>query len=64
KIVVYCDIVRKAEQYTKRLRGLYYYRNVGRVEAKRAVVRQLYEGIGQVFTATNVLGLGVDVLRI
>ncbi|KAK4116042.1 hypothetical protein N656DRAFT_679298, partial [Canariomyces notabilis] len=37
---------------------------VGGAEAKRAAVRQLREGTGQVFTATNALGLGVDAPRI
>ncbi|KAK4096675.1 hypothetical protein N658DRAFT_562300, partial [Parathielavia hyrcaniae] len=60
QIVVYCDTVRKAEQYAKRLGGFCYHRNVGGAEVKRAVVRQLREGRGQVFTATNALGLGVD----
>jgi hypothetical protein len=44
--VVYCDTVRKAEQYTKRLGGLYYHRNIGGAEATRAVVRRLRKGTG------------------
>ena len=39
QIVVYCDTVKKAEQYAKRLEGLCYHRNIGSVETKRGIVR-------------------------
>ncbi|KAK4118331.1 hypothetical protein N657DRAFT_533659, partial [Parathielavia appendiculata] len=64
QIVVYCDTVKKVDQYAKQLGGLCYHRNVGEAETKQGVVRQLREGTGQVFTATNALGLGVDAPRI
>ena len=64
RIVVYCDTVKKAEQYARRLEGLCYHRNVGSAELKQGMVRQLREGGQQVFTATNALGLGVDAPRI
>ncbi|KAJ1677962.1 hypothetical protein EV182_005075, partial [Spiromyces aspiralis] len=60
KIVVYCDTVKKAEQYARRLGALCYHRKAGSAEVKQAIVRQLREGTQQVFTATNALGLGVD----
>ncbi|KAK4242971.1 P-loop containing nucleoside triphosphate hydrolase protein, partial [Corynascus novoguineensis] len=61
KIVVYCDTVKKAEQYARRLGAACYHRNAGSAEAKRAIVQQLSKGTQQqVFTATNALGLGVD----
>ncbi|KAK3898445.1 P-loop containing nucleoside triphosphate hydrolase protein [Staphylotrichum tortipilum] len=65
KIVVYCDTVRKAEEYARRLGGLCYHQAVGTAEAKRAIVRQLWEAGGQqVFTTTNTLELGVDAPQI
>ena len=44
KIVVYCDTVKKAEQYTRRLGAMCYHRNAGSAEAKRAIVQQLSKG--------------------
>ena len=55
---MYCDTVKKAEQYIRRLGALCYCRKAGSIEAKQAIVRQLREGTQQVFTATECVGIG------
>lgn len=64
QIVVYCDTVKKTEEYARLLGGMCYHRQAGTAEEKRGIVEQLVSGSGQVFTATNALGLGVDAPRI
>ena len=60
QIIVYCDTVAKTERLAEVLQCICYHRNVGTSVEKRAIVRRLMSGEGQVFTATNALGLGVD----
>ena len=60
QIIVYCDTVEKTERLATVLGCVCYHRRVGSRAEKSELVRQLTEGLQQVFTATNALGLGVD----
>jgi superfamily II DNA helicase RecQ len=60
QIIVYCGTVARTVEMARELGGVCYHREVGSVEDKKEIVRQLTSGQQQVFTATNALGLGVD----
>ncbi|KAL6154871.1 hypothetical protein ACJQWK_00892 [Exserohilum turcicum] len=64
QVIVYCGTVARTRQMGKVLGAACYYREVGTVEEKKKIVRELTSGQRQVFTATNALGLGVDAPRI
>ena len=60
QIIVYCGTVARTVEMAGELGAVCYHREVGSVEDKKEIVRQLTSGQQQVFTATNALGLGVD----
>ena len=64
QIVIYCNTVKKTVQLVEVLGSVCYYWQVGSRGKKSKLVRQLMEGLQQVFTAMNALGLGVDALMI
>ncbi len=64
QIIIYCDTVKKTKRLAAVLGCVCYHREAGSRAEKGEMVQQLTEGRQQVFTATNMLGLGVDALMI
>jgi superfamily II DNA helicase RecQ len=60
QIIVYCGSVKQAVLLARMLEYSVYYRHVGNKDEKKAILQKLTLGQKQVFTATNVLGLGID----
>lgn len=60
QIIVYCSSVERTVRLADVLTCVCYHRNVGSSQEKHRLVEQLTDGLQQVFTATNALGLGVD----
>ena len=60
QIIIYYNTVKKTERLATVLGYIYYHQQIGSRAEKSKLVQQLTEGLQQVFTATNALGLGVD----
>ncbi len=61
QIIVYCKKIDQARRLARVLQCSVYHRTVGNEEEKKGILRQLTGQKERVFTATNALGLGVDV---
>ncbi|KAF2805012.1 P-loop containing nucleoside triphosphate hydrolase protein [Mytilinidion resinicola] len=60
QVIVYYDTVKKTIRLAEVLECVCFHRNVGSSKKKSELVKQLTKGRQQVFTATNVLGLGIN----
>jgi superfamily II DNA helicase RecQ len=60
QIIVYCDSIKKTKHYAAMLGAVCFHRETGTAEEKLALLRELTDGLQQVFVATSALGLGVD----
>jgi len=61
KVIVYCKTVKQTQRLATVLGCSAFYREVGSDREKSRILQELIEGKERVFTATNALGLGIDV---